>query len=136
VRLQVEIAVNDRPVRTTWVVADVGLYAPVVVPRRPIGRGEVLAAEDLSLDRRDLSQSPRGVLGTLDEARGMIARAALVPGAPIRREQVETAAAVHRGDVVLLVAERGALRITAAGEAREDASLGQQVRVLNRVSRK
>jgi flagella basal body P-ring formation protein FlgA len=136
VRLQVEFTADDRPVKTSWITADVGLYAPVVVARRPIARGEKLAADDLSLDRRDLSQTPRGVLTALDEAAGTTARAPLVPYAPIRREQVEAPAAVHRGDVVLLVAERGSLRITATGEAREDAGLGQQVRVLNRVSRK
>src|SRR5262245_3740996 len=75
VRLQVEFSVEDRPVRTVWVTADIGLYAPVVVVRRPIARGETIAPADLSVERRDLSQLPRGIVSDLAEAAGRIARA-------------------------------------------------------------
>jgi flagella basal body P-ring formation protein FlgA len=59
-----------------------------------------------------------------------------MPYTPIRREHLEAPAAVRRGDVVLLVAERDGLRITAPGEVRGDAGIGDQVHVTNRVSRK
>jgi flagella basal body P-ring formation protein FlgA len=136
VRLQLAFTVDDRPAKSVWVTADVGLFGPVVVARRPIARGETLAAGDLALDRRDLSQEPRGVLGGIEDAAGRMARTPLVPYVPLRREQLETPATVHRGDVVLLVAERGALRITSPGEVRDDAAVGEQVRVVNRASRK
>jgi flagella basal body P-ring formation protein FlgA len=136
VRLQVELLVEDRPVKTVWVTADVGLTGLVVVARRPIARGEKLAADDLALEQRDLSRVARGVVTELAEAVGTVAQAPIVPYTPIKREQLAPAAVVHRGDAVLLVAERGRLRITAAGEVREDAGAGQQVRVTNRASRK
>jgi flagella basal body P-ring formation protein FlgA len=136
VRLQIELSVEDRPVKSIWVVADVGLYGEVVVVRRPIARGETISAGDLAVDRRDLAQVPRGVVTDVAEAAGRVARAALVPYTPIRREQIESPAAVHRGDVVLLVAEQAGLRITTPGEVRDDAGVGEQVRVVNRVTRK
>jgi flagella basal body P-ring formation protein FlgA len=136
VRLQVELAVGGRPVKTTWITADVGLYAPVVVARRPVGRGETLAAADIAIDRRDLSELPRDLLADPAEAVGRVTRLPLTPAAVVRRDQLSDPMAVRRGDVVLLVAERRGLRITAAGEAREDAGVGQQVRVVNRASRK
>jgi flagella basal body P-ring formation protein FlgA len=136
VRLQVELLMDDRVVKTVWVTADIGLNGAVVVARRPIARGEKLEADDLTLDQRDLSRVARGVVTDLAEATGTVAQAPIVPFTPIKREQLAAAAAVHRGDVVLLIAERGRLRITAAGEVREDAGVGQQVRVVNRASRK
>jgi len=136
VRLEVEFAVEDRPVKSVWVTADIGLYGAVVVATRAVARGERLAAADLTTERRDLSAMGRGVLTEASEAAGRIARAPLVPYTPVRRDQLDLPADVHRGDVVLLVAERGPLRITAPGEAREDGTRGQQVHVLNRVSRK
>jgi flagella basal body P-ring formation protein FlgA len=136
VRLQVEFVIDDRPVRTVGITADIGLNGPVVVARRPIARGETLTDADLTVERRDLSQMPRGVLTDLDDGVNRIARAAIAPYTPIRREQVMAAAAVHRGDAVLLVAERGPLRITALGEVREDAGIGEQVAVVNRTTRK
>jgi flagella basal body P-ring formation protein FlgA len=136
VRLELEIVMDDHRVKSTWVSADIALNGYVVVARRPIARGEKLAAEDLTLDRCDLSRAGRGVVSELADATGLVAQVPLAPFAPIKREQLAAPAAVHRGDAVLLVAERGPLRITAAGEAREDAGIGQQVRVVNRMSRK
>jgi flagella basal body P-ring formation protein FlgA len=136
VRLQVEFLVDERPVKTVWVSADIGLYASIVVVRRPVARGEALGSGDLGVERRDLSQTPRDVLTDVDEAARMTARSAIMPYTAIRRDQVDAPSAVRRGDAVLLVAERGALRITAPGEAREDASPGAQVRVMNRQTKK
>ena len=136
VRLQIEFSVDERPARSVWVNADIGVYGPVVMARRSVARGELLSEADLSLDRRDLSQMPRGVLGDPAEIVGRVARASLSPWTPIRHEQLVAPTAVHRGDVVLLVAQRGALRITAPGEVRADAAAGEPVRVTNRASQK
>jgi flagellar basal body P-ring formation protein FlgA len=136
VRLQLELAVEGEPVRSAWVVADVGLIAPVVLPRRPVARGEVLAGADLAVEPRDLAELPRGVVTALDDAVGQVTCLALTPGAPLRRDQLSAPAAVRRGDVVLLVAERGPIRLTAPGEVRHDAAVGEQVEATNRSSRK
>jgi flagella basal body P-ring formation protein FlgA len=76
------------------------------------------------------------VLGDAAEAEGLFARGSIAAAAPIRRQDVMVPPAVHRGDVVLLVAQRAGLRITTPGEVREDAALSQSVRVVNRSSRK
>ena len=136
VRLGVEFTVDDRPAKSIWVTADIGVYGSVVVATRAVGRGETLGAGDVAAERRDLSQLGRGIMTDPGEVAGRIARTPLVPYTPVRREQLDLPADVHRGDVVLLVAERGSMRITAPGEARDDATRGQQVHVLNRVSRK
>jgi flagella basal body P-ring formation protein FlgA len=136
VRLELEFAVADRPVKTVWVTADIARFGRLVVARRNVARGEVLAASDLDVDRRDLSQLPRDLVSEPTEAVGKIARTALLPYAPIRNDQLSVPPTVHRGDAVLLVAERGALRITAPGEVKEDAGRGERVRIVNRASRK
>jgi len=136
VRLQIEFMVDDRPAKSVWVTADIGLYGPVVVARRPIGRGERVGAADVTVARRDRSQFPGDVLGDAAEAEGLFARGAIAAASPIRRQDVAVPPVVHRGDVVLLVAQRAGLRITTPGEVREDAALSQSVRVVNRSSRK
>ena len=136
VRLQLELALDGKPVKRVWVTCDIGVYGPVVVAVHPVARGEELAADDLEVDRRDLSQVPRGTLSELREAVGRVARASIAPNAPLRQEQLQTPAAVHRGDAVVLIAERGALRITAPGEVREEGGIGDQVRVVNRMTKR
>lgn len=136
VRLALEFSVADRPVKTVWVTADIARFGRIVVARRNIARGEVLTADDLDVDRRDLSALPRDLVSEPAEAAGKIARTALLPYAPIRNDQLTIPPTVHRGDAVLLVAERGALRITAPGEVKEDAGRGERVRIVNRASHK
>jgi flagella basal body P-ring formation protein FlgA len=136
VRLALEFTIADRPVKTVWVTADIARFGRIVVARRSVARGCVLAADDLDVDRRDLGQLPRDLVTEPAEATGKIARTALLPYAPIRNDQLSVPPTVHRGDAVLLVAERGALRITAPGEVKEDAGRGERVRIVNRASRK
>jgi flagella basal body P-ring formation protein FlgA len=136
VRLQLELVVGDRPVKTVWVTADIARFGRIVVARRSVARGEVLAAVDLDVDRRDLSQLPRDLVTDPAEVAGKIARTALLPYAPIRNDQLTVPPTVHRGDAVMLVAERGGLRITTPGEAKEDAGRGERVRIVNLASHK
>lgn len=136
VRLELELLVDGAPVRTAWVTAEIARFGEVVVATRQIARGEQLRPGDVALQRLELSGLPRSVLTDPAEAEGGLARQALTAWAPIRREHLGTPVAVRRGDAVVLVAERGALRVTAAGEARQDAARGDAVAVVNRGSGK
>jgi flagella basal body P-ring formation protein FlgA len=135
-RLQVDFVVDDRPEKTLWVGVEIGVWGDVVVPKRSVAHGETLAADDLAVDRRDLAQVPRGALRSVGEASGQVARVPLAAFAPIRRDQLANPAAVKRGDAVLLVATHGALRLSVPGEVLQDAAVGEQVRVVNRTTRK
>jgi len=136
VRLELALAVDGLPAKTAWVTAEIARWGEVVVATRQVARGELLRPGDLALQRLELSGLSRAVLTDPAEAEGAIARQPLLAWAPVRREQLGTPALVRRGAPVLLVAERGALRVSAAGEARHDAARGEQVSVLSRSSGK
>jgi flagella basal body P-ring formation protein FlgA len=136
VRLQIELVQDGTPVRSVWITADVGLEGPVVIARRPIGRGETLRAEDLTVERREIPANGGDLVADPLEAEGRVARAALPALGPLRREQLTAPILVRRGDVVLLIAERGGLRLTVPADVRDEAAEGESVRVTNRVSKK
>jgi len=136
VRLQIEFVVADRPVRTVWVTADIERLAAVVVLRRPIARGEMIVAADLEMDRREVGHQPGELLGDATEIAGRVARTPLLPWTPVRRDQIEVAATVRRGDPVQLVFRQDGLHLSAPGEVREDAAAGAPVRAFNRSSRR
>jgi flagella basal body P-ring formation protein FlgA len=136
VRLQVDFMVDDRVVKTAWVAADVARFGDVAVPTRAVARGEVLSAADVTVDRQDLSQLPRNLVTTADDLVGTMARSSLLPWAPVRTEQVGRPSLVHRGDAVVIVAQRNGLRVTTPGEVKQDAGVGERVAVINRSSGK
>ena len=134
VRVDVGFVVNERLVKDVWVTVDIARFGSVVIARRALARGETVREEDVELDRRELSVLPHGTVSTLADAVGMVTRTAAMAYAPLTRDQLVTPAVVKRGDAVLLVVQRGGLRITAPGEAREDGARGAAVHVLNRTS--
>lgn len=136
VRVQLEITAVDRPVRTVWLTADVARWVPVVVARRTVDRGTIVGRSDVDLERRELSTLPRDVVTDVAEVVGSALRQSVIPFAPIRREQLVSVPIVRRGDAVQIIAQHGAVRVSAAGEVRQDARRGEQVRVVNRTSQK
>lgn len=136
VRLQLEISAGERAPRMVWVTADVARWVPVVVARRALERGEIIAPSDVELDRRELSTLPRDISTSLDDVVGAAVRQAVVPFSPLRRDQLASVPVVRRGDAVQIVAQHGGLRLTAAGEVRQDGGRGDQVRVINRASQR
>jgi flagella basal body P-ring formation protein FlgA len=135
-RVQLDVSADGEPGATAWLTLDVGRLADVVVVTRPVAAGEMLTADAIALDRQDLADLPRDVATDLAAVVGRTARTALVAHAPVRASHVASAATVKRGATVQLVAERGALRITAIGEAKQDGSAGERVSVVNRASGK
>jgi flagellar basal body P-ring formation protein FlgA len=135
-RVQLDVTVDGQPARSTWITLDVGRLADVVVVTRSIAMGEVVTADAIALDRQDLSTLPRDIVTDPAVVVGRTARTALVAYTALRAAHVGTGAAVKRGDTVQLVAERGALRITALGEAKQDGAQGERVAVMNRASGK
>jgi flagella basal body P-ring formation protein FlgA len=135
-RLLVEFLQDDRIVTTIGVTADIAMFEDVHITRRAIPRGGVVTAEDLLVERRDVSTLPRGVIVRAEDAVGKEAKVALAPFTALRHQQLGAPALVRRGDVVTLLVECAGLRITTKGEVREDAPRGAQVRVLNRRSRR
>lgn len=136
VRLELVLVVDGTPARTAWVTADIARFGEVVVATRDVAPGEAIRPGDLVLERRELSSVPRAVLTDLAEAEGAVARKPLRAWMPVARDQLGTPVVVHRGAPVLLVAERGALRVSVAGEARHDAGRGERITVTNRASGK
>lgn len=136
VRFGIDFRQDERVVRTAWVTADIARQADVAVATRAVGRGETLTEQDVTRERMDLSELPRGLVTDPTELIGLAVKQPLLPWTPIRREQVGADALVRRGDAVVIVATRGALRITTPGEVKQDAGRGETVTVKNRVSGK
>jgi flagella basal body P-ring formation protein FlgA len=107
---------------------------PVVVTQRPVARGAMLQAEDLTVEERDLGGSAANVVTAPEAVIGMQARVPLAAGTPLTFQALESPLLVRRGDVVTVVVETPGMRLSVAGEAQEQGAAGDPVRVLNRKS--
>ncbi len=97
---------------------------------RPLERGEVLRASDLTVVRRPKAEAST-VLTDSNAAVGLAARHALRPGQPLAAADLMKPEIVARNDSVTIVYEAPGLTLTLRGQARDAGALGDTIGVLN-----
>jgi flagellar basal body P-ring formation protein FlgA len=96
---------------------------------RPVERGEVLQAANLTVVRRPKAQAAD--LVAMSAAIGMAARRPLRPGQPIALADLAKPEIVQRNDTVTLVYEAPGLTLTLRGQTQSAGALGDTIGVLN-----
>ena len=101
----------------------------VIAVERPIERGQVLQAADLTTLRRPKAQSS----GIVEPAAaiGLAARHPLRPGQPLAATDLMKPEIVARNETVTLIYQAPGITLTLRGQAQEPGALGDTVGVLN-----
>ncbi len=110
-----------------------------VVLARAIGRGEIIRASDLVVDRKPRTQLPAFTLDTVispGQAVGLAARRPLGPERPFRLADLMKPELVERNGNVLITMEMPGLSLTMRGRALEAGAEGDVIQVENLQSRK
>jgi flagella basal body P-ring formation protein FlgA len=109
--------------------ATVRVIAPVVVAVHALARGTVIREGDVALQRVAAADKLPAALYTLEQAFGHELVRAVSAGLPVTTDSLRQPIAVHRGDVVTVVARAGGVRIRTNARARDDGSVGELVAV-------
>jgi len=134
--LSIEFFVDGKPAKRAWVTLNLEVISPVVVLRRPMGRHQPIGSEDVTIVLKDLARLPTGIYTDPEEVIGMRVKRTLHGNTVLRKDLVELPPLVNRGDMVMIIAEAGALRITARGEVKSRGCKGERISVVNLDSRK
>ena len=131
VSLNVYLTVNGREEATLRISGKVELKVMAIVAARRLEKGRMIEADDLMLTRVSTAGLRSGALTELSSAVGMTSRREIQAGDPIQDRDLYREAIVHRGDIVTILANAGALKVTSTGEVRQDGAVGDTVKVLN-----
>lgn len=134
--LAVVVRQNGRIVANLPVRIDVEALTTMVVATRQIGYGTVIAASDLALQKREISSVTGRYARTVDEAIGKKARTSIKANQVVRLDQVEKPPLITTGQLVTIVAESDAIRITVSGRAKSAGAEGDMIMVQNLTSMK
>jgi len=134
-RCDLEVLQEGATVATVPVRVEIVSYGKVVVARRALARGTRVGADDVAIEDRELDGSAAEYYADLSEVVGKEVRAAVAASSPIPVPALSKPIVVKRGDIVNVVAETSALRLSVVGEALESGALGAQIRVRNRQSK-
>jgi len=127
--------VDDRVVSNQSIQVELEALAEVAVVAGNLQRGDTLSADNVSLVQMDISRIKQPIFNP-DDIYGKRLKRSVRLGQPLQRIQIDFPPMIKRGDRVEIHAQRGALIISAVGEARQDGQEGETIRVMNSNSRR
>ncbi len=136
VNLALIVRVNDRVERNLTVRAEVEALADVVVATRPLERGELLAAGDVALQKRDMAGLAGRICRSIDEVVGQRLKSGVRATTPLRSDNLEKIPLVKSGQLVTILLDQPSLRISTTGKAKQNGAEGELIAVQNLSSQK
>ncbi len=121
---------------TVKAAADVAAFEEVVASARPLSRERALAEGDVCLVRMEVENIPTGAVTDPQAVVGKTLTRSIGANLPIVDRYLAGSPLVKRGGKVTLLVETGRVRITAAGQIRDNAYVNASVRAVNIMSRK
>jgi flagella basal body P-ring formation protein FlgA len=114
---------------TIYVPVEIRVHALVQVAARPIARGRPIGADDVRIDRVDLTRLPGAAFGADDSTGGMVTTRPLAAGEPLRRDLLRPPPILAAGDPVRVIVDGAGFAVSIDGKALAPAGDGQAVRV-------
>lgn len=134
--LSVNFDVDGKFYKRIWASATIEMITRVVVTKRPLGRHKPITEDDIEVQMMDLAQLPSDAITDPEVVLGQRTRRAIGSRTVLRSNLVEFPPLVRRGDVVVILAETGGLKITAVGQVKKKGRLGERIPVMNFDSKK
>lgn len=134
--ISVEVRCGTPAIWTLYVPVRISETRQIMVLNRSMGRGEIVTADAVSLQERDITSLPYGYLINLAEVVGKTIKRPLTAGSVLTPDALESQRIIKRGQSVTLLSRIGTLEIRALGTALADAAQGDRLRVENASSRR
>lgn len=112
-----------------YVPVQIRVWADVVLSARALPRGQTITADDVAMQRVDLTQLERGVFTDLEQVIGKVTKGAVSGGTPLRADQLRSAAVVVQGQQVRVVFSGAGFNVSSEGRAQGNAGVGEPVQV-------
>ena len=107
------------------------LYGPALVARTTLTRGDVIAPGEVEITETDLTRLSDPPLRSRSALIGFVPERSIAEGRPLTASMLRVIPIVRRGDLVLLVAKRGTLTVTARAKALGDGGVGETIAAEN-----
>lgn len=115
---------------------DLRLFGTVVSTTKRLNRNDIIASDDITAKRQDISMLDADPVQDPKQAVGQKLKLSLPAGAVLYTQNLDAPSLVNRGERVTIMAKSQAIQITAPGEAKNSGALGEIVRVKNLTSRR
>lgn len=116
---------------TLYVQANVALYQPVLIARRPLPRGTTLVAADVEVVEKDVARLTQGYLTEVRAIEGMVLKRSINSGMVLTPGMIQHPTSIRRGERVTILGAIGGIEVRMEGTALVDGAKGEVIRVRN-----
>jgi flagellar basal body P-ring formation protein FlgA len=134
--ITLEIKVNGKFQKRIGINSRVIVSQKVVKTIRQIKRGEIFTTENIHIETIKTERLLRNTIKNIKDALGNEAVNYLPNGRPLLRRSMKKPALGSKGDKIMILAQRGGMKITTPGILKEDGYEDAMVQVLNIESKK
>jgi flagellar basal body P-ring formation protein FlgA len=116
-----------------------GTYAETfeaTVLTRPLAAGEIVRTNDIAIVRRPRTEFAANIIGGSEQVVGLAARRAMRPGEMLRQNDLTKPEVIARNDNVTITYQVPGITLTMRGKALEGGSIGDNINVLNVLSKR
>ena len=134
--LEAQVISNGIVKKRVSLTFEITVSQPVVVAKCNIPKGIGIRADFLSIEHREIKNPANVLLTRINQVQGKIASGLISKGKIISRSDFKKDFIVSKGSIVVIIVQKGNLKIQAHGKALEDGTLGQLIRVISLNSNK
>ena len=135
-RYLLKVSCNGVQPWSLFIPVSIVVTKPVVVATQSVSRGSTLTPEHLQLVDWEVSKLRYGYFQSLDQAVGRLLRKPISSGMPMLPDHLGKVRTITKGDEVLIEASKGPISVKSPGIALSNGTLGEQINVRNRRSKK
>jgi flagella basal body P-ring formation protein FlgA len=117
------------------VAADIHVVTSVVMARHGLDKGYIVELADLEVARKEITHLSKKVVCNVEDIIGKKVKTRVNQDAILYHNMFKAVPLIHRGDLIIIVAETDLLKITVPGKAKQDGCKGEIIRVINTTSK-
>jgi flagella basal body P-ring formation protein FlgA len=129
-------AIGGKEEARFWLRAEIRAFEQVVVASAPLGRQELVGANDVRLERREIVARAHRPFTRLEDVIGKQPTRFIEANEILTSSALDRPTLMKRGSAITLVFDTGAMRVETAGVAEEGGKSGDMIQVKNSSSGK
>jgi len=126
-KTSIGVRCNEKPGWSVFVQANIKVSADLLIANRPLSQGLILSADDFSVQSGELGQP--SILTSPEQAIGKTLKFAIGAGQVLRLDMLRPDFVIKQGQTVRLYARASGFVVSSEGQALNDATEGQSVRI-------
>lgn len=132
----VKVSCKGKPSWSIYVQNQVEQFGSIMVAKRNLPRGEIIAQDDIELQRVSLGSVRGGYITKMENIVDWVVKKNISMGKTVHPNSIRRQLWVKKGDIVVIIAKNESFEVKMSGIAKSSGAKGDTVKIVNQSSKK